>query len=189
MSTPNDVPRPPKRSISSLSSGLLNTSAPITLHKLSLLLTSVFDLQTALLNRKSISISTTLPTILATSKPKLNHNPINSKMGPLTSTHSQSPPPSVAEAPKPASFRILIRVCDMTSDGPAVDFRVKPTTPLSKLMNAYCENQEKALESLRFFYDGMKLKPDNTPEEVGFLFWGVCDIERRETGTWTWTWT
>ena len=33
-------------------------------------------------------------------------------------------------------------------------------------MDAYCERQGKSIESLRFLYDGERIRPEQTPEDV-----------------------
>lgn len=48
-----------------------------------------------------------------------------------------------------------------------VYFKIKRSTALKKLMQAYCERQGKTLNSVRFLYDGARIRPENTPDEVG----------------------
>merc|ERR1712046_154054 len=53
--------------------------------------------------------------------------------------------------------------------GPAnqeVHFRVKKTTALRKLMTAYCERQGQDVAALEFLFDGDRLRPEQTPEEL-----------------------
>merc|ERR1711904_291768 len=53
--------------------------------------------------------------------------------------------------------------------GPAnqeVHFRVKKTTALRKLMTAYCGRQGQDVAALEFLFDGDKLRPEQTPEEL-----------------------
>merc|ERR1711939_721147 len=53
--------------------------------------------------------------------------------------------------------------------GPAnqeVHFRVKKTTALRKLMNAYCERQGQDIASLQFLFDGDRVGENQTPEEL-----------------------
>jgi small ubiquitin-related modifier len=47
-----------------------------------------------------------------------------------------------------------------------VHFRIKRTTPLSKLMNTYCERQGKPPGSVRFMIDGNRLNDTMTPEDL-----------------------
>ncbi|KAI8343632.1 ubiquitin-related domain-containing protein [Chlamydoabsidia padenii] len=52
------------------------------------------------------------------------------------------------------------------NDNNEVFFKIKRTTPLRKLMDAYCERQGKSAGSVRFLYDGNRLLPTNTPDEL-----------------------
>jgi small ubiquitin-related modifier len=54
----------------------------------------------------------------------------------------------------------------VASNDNEVHFRIKRTTPLSKLMNSYCERQGKTPGSVRFMLDGQRLEEHNTPEEL-----------------------
>jgi small ubiquitin-related modifier len=51
-------------------------------------------------------------------------------------------------------------------EGNEVYFKIKRSTPLRKLMDAYCQRQAKSSDSIRFLYDGARVMPDSTPEEV-----------------------
>lgn len=62
-----------------------------------------------------------------------------------------------------ADTHINIKVA--TSDN-EVHFRIKRTTPLSKLMNTYCDRQGKPVGSVRFMLDGVRLEEGSTPEEL-----------------------
>jgi hypothetical protein len=59
-------------------------------------------------------------------------------------------------------------------DQTEVFFKIKRSTQLKKLMEAYCERQGKAVNSVRFLYDGERIQPTNTPNEVYLL--GLHDI-------------
>jgi len=53
--------------------------------------------------------------------------------------------------------------------GPAnqeVHFRVKKTSALRKLMSAYCERQGQDVSALEFLFDGDRIRPEQTPEEL-----------------------
>ncbi|OZJ04270.1 Ubiquitin-like protein pmt3/smt3 [Bifiguratus adelaidae] len=52
------------------------------------------------------------------------------------------------------------------SDHNEVFFKIKRTTQLKKLMDAYCERQGKATSSVRFLYDGQRIQPTNTPNDL-----------------------
>lgn len=45
-------------------------------------------------------------------------------------------------------------------------FRIKRSTQLKKLMNAYCERQSVDIASIAFLFDGRRLRGEQTPDEV-----------------------
>ncbi|XP_057765594.1 small ubiquitin-related modifier 1-like isoform X1 [Salvia miltiorrhiza] len=51
-------------------------------------------------------------------------------------------------------------------DGNEVFFRIKRSTQLKKLMNAYCDRQSVDLSSIAFLFDGRRLRAEQTPDEV-----------------------
>ncbi|KAF9359287.1 hypothetical protein BGX26_012667 [Mortierella sp. AD094] len=51
-------------------------------------------------------------------------------------------------------------------DHSEVFFKIKRSTQLKKLMEAYCDRQGKAVTSVRFLYDGERIQPTNTPNEL-----------------------
>lgn len=46
-------------------------------------------------------------------------------------------------------------------------FKIKKTTQLKKLMEAYCERLGKQPGSLRFLFDGQRISPNDTPQQLG----------------------
>ena len=48
-----------------------------------------------------------------------------------------------------------------------VYFKIRKTTPLRKLMEAYCDKQGVAMGSTRFMFDEKRLNPSQTAEQVG----------------------
>lgn len=71
-----------------------------------------------------------------------------------------------AEEP-PRTEHLNIKVTDNNNE---VFFKIKRTTPLSKLMNAFCERQGKALSSVRFLFDGTRVNDTDSPDSVGAIF-------------------
>lgn len=45
-------------------------------------------------------------------------------------------------------------------------FRIKRTTPLGKLMNSFCERNGRAVNSVRFMYDGKRVEAHVTPDDM-----------------------
>ncbi|KAJ1629652.1 ubiquitin-related domain-containing protein, partial [Pavlovales sp. CCMP2436] len=52
-----------------------------------------------------------------------------------------------------------------TADGTEILFKCKMTTPLSKLMNAFCQRQGVTMQSVRFLFDGQRISRDHTPTD------------------------
>ncbi|CAD0097532.1 unnamed protein product [Aureobasidium mustum] len=54
----------------------------------------------------------------------------------------------------------------VTDNNNEVYFKIKRTTQLKKLMDAFCERQGKAPTSVRFLFDGQRVNPTDNPETV-----------------------
>eukprot|EP00899_Mesostigma_viride_P019179 jgi/Mesvir1/27262/Mv07099-RA.1 len=68
-----------------------------------------------------------------------------------------------AEA-KPEKSEDHINLKVKSQDGNEVFFKIKRTTPMRKLMTAYCSRQGLQIDSMRFIFEGERLKLDDTPE-------------------------
>ena len=74
--------------------------------------------------------------------------------------------PTADRQEAPANTEHLnIKVTDNNNE---VFFKIKRTTKLEKLMGAFCERQGKALNSVRFLFDGTRVQPTDTPDAVRF---------------------
>jgi len=73
--------------------------------------------------------------------------------------------PGIQEKPEGtgASEHLNIKVTDNNNE---VFFKIKRTTALKKLMDAFCERQGKAPTSVRFLFDGSRVAPTDSPETV-----------------------
>ena len=67
------------------------------------------------------------------------------------------------EQPPTKTEHLNIKVTDNNNE---VFFKIKRTTALSKLMNAFCDRQGKQLSSVRFLFDGARVQPTDSPESV-----------------------
>lgn len=63
----------------------------------------------------------------------------------------------------PAPEHLNIKVTDNNNE---VFFKIKRTTQLKKLMDAFCERQGKSASSVRFLFDGQRVNPTDNPESV-----------------------
>lgn len=73
--------------------------------------------------------------------------------------------PGAGEKPEAAgqSEHLNIKVTDNNNE---VFFKIKRTTALKKLMDAFCERQGKAPTSVRFLFDGSRVQPTDSPDSV-----------------------
>ena len=58
------------------------------------------------------------------------------------------------------------QVRTIDENGNAILFALKPTTPLGKLMQAYCNRQGMDVKNLRFMYDGKRIEEAQTPADI-----------------------
>lgn len=76
---------------------------------------------------------------------------------------SQSPAPPREEEPAQAVEHLNIKVTDNTSE---VFFKIKRTTQLKKLMDAFCDRSGKSRSSCRFLFDGQRVGDGDSPDSV-----------------------
>ncbi|KAI8645336.1 ubiquitin-related domain-containing protein, partial [Parasitella parasitica] len=67
-------------------------------------------------------------------------------------------------------------------DSNEVFFKIKRTTQLKKLMEAYCERQGKSIDSIRFLYDGSRVQAHHTPNELDMEDGDVIDVMVEQIG-------
>ncbi|MCO5546831.1 hypothetical protein L7F22_000268 [Adiantum nelumboides] len=70
----------------------------------------------------------------------------------------------------------------MFGDGNEVFFRIKRSTQLRKLMNAYCERQSVDPNSIAFLFDGRRLRAEQTPAELEMEEGDEIDAMLHQTG-------
>jgi hypothetical protein len=80
--------------------------------------------------------------------------------------------PGAAEKPESGpSEHLNIKVTDNNNE---VFFKIKRTTALKKLMDAFCERQGKAPTSVRFLFDGSRVQPTDSPDTVSITHFIYC---------------
>ncbi|XP_019183178.1 PREDICTED: small ubiquitin-related modifier 1-like [Ipomoea nil] len=67
-------------------------------------------------------------------------------------------------------------------DGNEVFFKIKRSTQLKKLMNAYCVRQSVDLNSIAFLFDGRRLRGEQTPDELEMEDGDEIDAMLHQTG-------
>ena len=85
----------------------------------------------------------------------------------IMSDAPSNPPPYESPAPPPAApapvEHLNIKVTDNNNE---VFFKIKRSTNLRKLMDAFCERQGKQMSTVRFLFDGTRVRPEDTPDTV-----------------------
>ncbi|KAF9585606.1 Small ubiquitin- modifier 1 [Lunasporangiospora selenospora] len=82
--------------------------------------------------------------------------------------------------PETSSEHINLKV--VGADSTEVFFKIKRSTQLKKLMDAYCDRQGKSLQSVRFLYDGERIQPNNTPSELEMEDGDSIDVMVEQVG-------
>ena len=83
-----------------------------------------------------------------------------------------------AAAP-PASEHLNIKVTDNNNE---VFFKIKRSTKLDKLMNAFCERQGKSLNSVRFLFEGQRVQPTDTPDTLEMQDGDTLEVHQEQVG-------
>ncbi|XP_028418057.1 small ubiquitin-related modifier 1-like [Dendronephthya gigantea] len=81
---------------------------------------------------------------------------------------------------KPESEHINLKV--IAQDNTEVHFKIKRTTQLKKLKQAFCDRQGVALNSLRFLFDGQRITDDQTPKDLEMEDDDVIEVYQEQTG-------
>lgn len=78
------------------------------------------------------------------------------------------------EETKKESEHITIRVMDQNSN--ELYFKMKPNTPMKKLMDAYCLSKSVDKNTLRFLIDGKRITENCTPKSLEIEDGDVIDV-------------
>ncbi|CDW91189.1 ubiquitin-like protein smt3 [Stylonychia lemnae] len=87
-----------------------------------------------------------------------------------------------ATGDKPAGADPHINIKVKAQDGTEIFFKIKRTTQLKKLMDAYCTRQGLAVNQCRFIFDGERLKDDDTPDKLEMENGDEIDVMVEQTG-------
>lgn len=69
-----------------------------------------------------------------------------------------------------------------SQDGNEVYFKVKRTTEFRKVMNAYCKKVGADPDSVRFLFDGVRIRPEQTPADLNMEDEDEIDAMIQQTG-------
>lgn len=87
---------------------------------------------------------------------------------------------TVSSSSSNSSNRINLKVAN--ASGNEVFFKIKKTTSLRKLMDAYCQRQGLIRGSTRFTFDGKRIDPESTPIDLQMNQGDVIDAMVEQTG-------
>ncbi|KAI9722346.1 MAG: hypothetical protein M1812_001818 [Candelaria pacifica] len=90
----------------------------------------------------------------------------------------ESPAGGKPEDP-PASEHLNIKVTDNNNE---VFFKIKRTTALKKLMDAFCERQGKSPQSVRFLFDGSRVQPTDSPDTLDMADGDTLEVHQEQIG-------
>ncbi|CAE8594765.1 unnamed protein product [Polarella glacialis] len=79
-----------------------------------------------------------------------------------------------------AAQHIQLKVKDQ--QGSEVQFKIKKSTPLRKLMDAYCSRLGLQASQVRFMVDGERIAADDTAEKLGLEDEDLIDVAMEQTG-------
>ena len=69
-----------------------------------------------------------------------------------------------------------IKLKVINQENAEVNFKVKLTTPMSKLKKSYGDRQGVSIDSFRFLFDGKRLADDDTPQSLEMEDGDVIDV-------------
>ncbi|PSR91959.1 ubiquitin-related domain-containing protein [Coniella lustricola] len=68
----------------------------------------------------------------------------------------------------------------VTDNNNEVFFKIKRSTKLEKLMNAFCERQGKTLQSVRFLFEGQRVQQTDTPDSLEMTDGDTLEVHQEQ---------
>ena len=99
---------------------------------------------------------------------------------PAPTPDQSAAPTQDAAGAAPATEHINLKV--KAQDGTEIYFKIKKTTALKKLMEAYCNRQGLSMNQCRFIFDGDRVREDQTPEQLEMDNGDEIDAMVEQTG-------
>ncbi|KIW03406.1 uncharacterized protein PV09_05611 [Verruconis gallopava] len=72
-----------------------------------------------------------------------------------------------------------IKVTDSNNE---IFFKIKRTTQLKKLMDAFCERSGKSPQSVRFLFDGSRVSGTDTPDTLDMQDGDTLEVHQEQVG-------
>lgn len=107
----------------------------------------------------------------------------------MTDTIISTPVPNIASSPSDdtttadkdlSSESLSIKL--QGGDGNEVYFKVKRKTVFAKVFKAYCSKMGVERETMRFLFDGVRVKDEDTPEKLQMNDEDIVEVMTQQTG-------
>jgi len=95
------------------------------------------------------------------------------------SDHDASPADGKPDPPPQQSEHLNIKVTDNNNE---VFFKIKRSTKLEKLMNAFCERQGKDMKTVRFLFDGVRVRAEDSPDTLDMSDGDTLEVHQEQIG-------
>ncbi len=107
--------------------------------------------------------------------PPKQENPTALTSSSSTTTTTTTTPPLDADV-------VYICLFAQSQNGDSLQFKVRMTTPLQKVINAYCSRMSISEEAVRFLYDGVRVDGKGTVKSHGMEDGDILDVVLQQTG-------
>lgn len=67
-------------------------------------------------------------------------------------------------------------------DGQVVQFKIKEATPFRKLMSAYCDRLKIVMSTIRFVFDGTRIRETDTPKSMDMEDGDTIEVFSQQSG-------
>lgn len=108
-----------------------------------------------------------------------SNNPNSTSLSKLKMSESPAETKPDAQSEVKPETHINLKVSDGSSE---IFFKIKRTTPLRRLMDAFAKRQGREMDSLRFLYDGLRIQPDQTPDDLDMEDNDIIEAHREQIG-------
>jgi len=88
----------------------------------------------------------------------------------------------VKDEPRPSTPRGSLNIRVRDASGREACFKVMPTTPLERVFNAWSTRMGVCAASMRFLWDGSRVRCDQTPADIGMEDGDQLDCMREQEG-------
>eukprot|EP00040_Diaphanoeca_grandis_P038577 m.256795 g.256795 ORF g.256795 m.256795 type:complete len:106 (-) comp34699_c0_seq1:109-426(-) len=100
----------------------------------------------------------------------------------MSDSESKAPDADTKDGVKEEGGENFINLRVVAQDNNELHFKIKRSTPMRKLISAYCKKQGLNAASVRFLFDGETISPDATPDSMEMEDKDVIDVMYQQTG-------